>query len=304
MPDKIEPPFFSVVIPTFNRAVVLKNAIQSVLVQSFPDWELLVIDDGSTDNTKEIVESFQDTRINYFYKANEERSAARNFGIKRVTGDYICFLDSDDIYFSNHLNCLYAEIEQKKFPKALLHTQLYKYENEKRQLLNWFYGLERDDVLNGILLGKALYINAVCVSRRILEEKKFPVAFSYWEDQHLWIRILADYPFYSIADVTTQWNIGDSNSVNENFKIEPAKKLNAYLSCITDVEKSKEITKLQLKPDLFRELKLKKTSLFLTTNSRKRRTAFWIRAYIITLRYVNFYETNSFFFSRIIKLNL
>jgi glycosyltransferase involved in cell wall biosynthesis len=89
-------PIFSVVIPTYNRGHLLIRAIQSVLRQTFHDFELIIVDDGSTDETKKIVETFRDPRIRYFYQNNKDRSAARNAGAVLALGKYLTFLDSDD----------------------------------------------------------------------------------------------------------------------------------------------------------------------------------------------------------------
>ena len=100
--------FFSIIIPTYNRAHVLAKAIESVINQRYTNWELIIIDDGSNDNTREVVQQFNDPRINYVYQENTERSQARNNGIKLAKGLYICFLDSDDEYCDNHLVAFYA----------------------------------------------------------------------------------------------------------------------------------------------------------------------------------------------------
>ena len=109
-------PFFSIIIPTYNRGHVLGKTIQSVINQNFNDWELIVVDDGSTDNTKNIINDFSknDSRIRYIYQDNQERSAARNNGIENSNGKYICFLDSDDEYLQHHLSTFYDEIKIKK----------------------------------------------------------------------------------------------------------------------------------------------------------------------------------------------
>jgi glycosyltransferase involved in cell wall biosynthesis len=101
-------PFFSVIIPSYNRSEFLPSTIQSILSQDFQDFEILVIDDGSTDNTRDVMVPFcaQNERITYFHKANEERAAARNFGIKHAKGDFIIFLDSDDEFLPGHLSHL------------------------------------------------------------------------------------------------------------------------------------------------------------------------------------------------------
>jgi len=102
-------PFFSIVIPTYNRAEIIGKTIQSVINQQFKDWELIIIDDGGTDNTKKIITDFNDTRIKYYWKDNGERGAARNFGVKKARGNYVFFLDSDDLIYVNHL----AHAEEK-----------------------------------------------------------------------------------------------------------------------------------------------------------------------------------------------
>ena len=85
---------------------MIQNAINSVLKQTYKDWELIIIDDGSTDNTKNIVDKHkkEDQRIKYFFQKNQERSIARNNGIKQSKNEWICFLDSDDIYHKTHLH--------------------------------------------------------------------------------------------------------------------------------------------------------------------------------------------------------
>lgn len=94
----------SIVLPTYNRATLLKDAIYSVLAQTYSKFELLIIDDGSDDNTKEIVETFCDARIYYYQLPHTGRiSAVRNSGIRYAKGELIAFLDSDDLWKENKL---------------------------------------------------------------------------------------------------------------------------------------------------------------------------------------------------------
>jgi glycosyltransferase involved in cell wall biosynthesis len=100
-------PFFSIVIPTYNRADLIAATLRSVHTQEFIDFEVLIIDDGSKDNTAEVVQSFiADARFQYLPKPNEERGVARNYGLARARGEYVLFLDSDDRLHSNHLSTL------------------------------------------------------------------------------------------------------------------------------------------------------------------------------------------------------
>lgn len=96
------PPKVSVIIPTYNRASFVIKAIESVLAQSFNDYEIIVIDDGSTDNTKEVLEPYRG-RIQYIHQENSGVSAARNAGIRLAKGDWIAFLDSDDEWMRDYL---------------------------------------------------------------------------------------------------------------------------------------------------------------------------------------------------------
>mgnify|MGYP001292544953 FL=1 len=99
MPDIL----FSVIIPSYNRADFIAKTIQSVLNQTCSNFELIIVDDGSTDSTEKTIFSFKDPRIKYFKKENAERGAARNFGVSKAKGDYITFLDSDDLLYSTYL---------------------------------------------------------------------------------------------------------------------------------------------------------------------------------------------------------
>ena len=102
----------SVIITTFNRAVRLKKAIQSVLNQSYTDFELIIVNDGSKDNTDDIVSSFKDPRIRYFKRQKNFGCDTRpkNEGIVISKGEYIAFLDDDNEYRPDHLAILYKEI--------------------------------------------------------------------------------------------------------------------------------------------------------------------------------------------------
>ena len=94
----------SVIIPTYNRSSFLKEAIQSVLNQSYNNFEIIVIDDGSEDETEKVIQSFNDSRIKYLKREHTGSPAfIRNQGMKIAKGEYIAFLDSDDLWFPHKL---------------------------------------------------------------------------------------------------------------------------------------------------------------------------------------------------------
>lgn len=105
----------SVIIPTFDRGKLIANSIKSVLNQTIKNLEIIIVDDGSTDNTKEVIDKFQDSRIKYIkLDKNQGASNARNIGIKAAKGRYISFQDSDDIFYPNKLEIQLNNIINKK----------------------------------------------------------------------------------------------------------------------------------------------------------------------------------------------
>ena len=111
-------PKVSVIIPTFNREKYVTKAIESVLNQTFRDFEIIVVDDGSSDDTPKAVQPYMD-RIRYIRQENSGVSAARNAGILKATGEWISFLDSDDEWMNHYLSLQMAQAEQ--YPQAVAH---------------------------------------------------------------------------------------------------------------------------------------------------------------------------------------
>ena len=113
-------PFISIVIPTYNRADLIPIAIQSVLDQTYQNWELIIVDNFSDDDTKEVVESFADHRISMLQLPRTGSVAAsRNFGVLHSKGEWIAFLDSDDWWFPEKLSMVFKAIQSQ--PDLIYH---------------------------------------------------------------------------------------------------------------------------------------------------------------------------------------
>jgi glycosyltransferase involved in cell wall biosynthesis len=112
-------PFVSFVIPTYNRAEHIAGAVSSALGQSVPEIEVVVVDDGSTDETAKVVRGFDDPRVRYVAKENGERGAARNFGVSLARGEYVYFLDSDDVVAPNHVAHARSLLEAHGRPEVM-----------------------------------------------------------------------------------------------------------------------------------------------------------------------------------------
>lgn len=185
---------FSIILPTFNRAEMISLSIESVLSQTYNNWELIIVDDGSTDNTKDVVNNFviKDERIKYNYQENQERSSARNNGIKKAKGEWVCFLDSDDIYHTNHLEEFHNLISYKYSTIGLYFSGLSY--NKYSEFLEK-YDLSHKNNLEFILLN-TIGTPRACIHKSILLKENFNEKICIGEDSELWSRILVHYPLF------------------------------------------------------------------------------------------------------------
>ena len=121
--------FFSVIVPVYNRSHLLGETIDTILAQRYPHFEIIIVDDGSTENIKKVLDENynNEPRVKYFRKQNEERGAARNFGLKQAIGDYAVFFDSDDFMKPDYLET-FNEIIIENEGVNLLATK-YNYNN-------------------------------------------------------------------------------------------------------------------------------------------------------------------------------
>lgn len=223
---------FSIIIPTYNRASFLPRAIESVLAQIYENWELIVVDDGSNDNTREVVASFKDERIRYIYQENQERSAARNTGINNAVGEWICFLDSDDEYLPNHLMELNNKILTLKTPSLVLTGNLIVSPNQTKK--HPLIQTNANIVLREVL-AKFILMNSVCVHKSIFERNRFDIRFRVWEDTHLWMRIAAQFPVFQINKFTCVQHVHDNSTVQQGMRRIKWKEVKQYVEAIADL---------------------------------------------------------------------
>ncbi len=190
----------SVVIPTYNRSRIVESAIRSALSQTFKDYEVIVVDDGSTDGTVEYLESLH-LPIKIISKKNGGVASARNAGIKEAQGDYIAFLDSDDSWLPDKLKAqveyLYANPDT-----PLVYTDEYiEVNGETLQNTRFQRADVGDDIKNNFLLAgfvqrTPIHTSAVMVSKKVLDEVGyFNETLKIHEDSELWNRISKKYKF-------------------------------------------------------------------------------------------------------------
>ena len=203
-------PFFSIILPTYNRDKFISSAIISVIKQNFKNWELIIIDDGSTDKTKEIVLSYNDKRILYYFQENQERSIARNNGILHAKAEWICFLDSDDEFSENHLSTFYETISKTKSNLIITGTEVLKNDFRKKIDLEQLNTNSQTFFFrNSIVPGR------ICVRNTILQEFKFDPEFRISEDTDLFVRISCKYPQIEFTKKHTFiYRFHNDNSIN------------------------------------------------------------------------------------------
>lgn len=219
-------PFFSIILPTYNRAKFIPKAIESIVNQHFTDWELIIIDDGSTDNTAEIVSLYQLDRIKYHYQENQERCLSRNNGIKLAKGKYICFLDSDDSFRPNHLSVLFNRIELEAEPVKVFFTNAYnQYENEIKEKREVPILLDR--AVFSYLLNYTFSFGRTAIHRSIFDDFLLDKNVTICEDLDFFLRVATKYKFVHVQDYTVIYFL-HSESFTLGDKLKPFKELHSY----------------------------------------------------------------------------
>ncbi len=200
-------PMFSIVIPTYNRRMELLSAIESVTRQTCQNFEIVIVDDGSTDGTKEAIDALGDARIHYIkHDIQSGANTARNTGIDAATGEYISFLDSDDTFLKHKLERIKEEIE--KFPEEAVFISSHR--RIKSNRTSFFHHASK--TLTPPEFQKMLHYyvidpstSGLTIKRSIMSEsKKFDVALRRIQDRELLLRLCNDHGCVLISDVLWQ----------------------------------------------------------------------------------------------------
>ena len=269
----------SVIIPTFNRKETLKRAIQSVVMQSYTPYEIIVIDDGSNDGTKEwLKDNF--TNVKYIYQKNSGVSSARNKGIKFARGDWIALLDSDDEWLPSKLKDQANEIELNPAAK-FLHTNEIWIRNGVR-----VNQMKKHKKYGGYIFEKCLDMcrispSSVLIQKDIFDEiGMFDETIKVCEDYDLWLRFASKYPVHFLDQPLIKKYGGHSDQLSkvddgiESYRIRSLKKI--MNSGILN-KKQKTITKDVLVKKMYIYAKgLEKRNKIRELNDTKKNIQYWI----------------------------
>lgn len=185
--------FFSVIIPLYNKQDYIENTINSILDQSFTDYEIVIVNDGSTDKSIDKVSAFTDNRIRLFVTENQGVSATRNFAMQKATGTYFVFLDADDFWYPKHLEKLYTTITV--LPHLKVFTTLLEVETANGIFPANYSGLPQTAIQEVDLFESSLTRNLLSGSTVAIHNSVpdhigfFNDQISNGEDTEYWIRI-------------------------------------------------------------------------------------------------------------------
>lgn len=219
---------FSVVIPAYNAEKFVMGAVNSVLNQTHQDFELVIVDDGSTDGTGAVIKQCADSRIRYIYQENAGVSAARNKGIIESRGEYVCFLDSDDEWKENHLETLSSLIE--KYNDCGLYITGYDIRlnngeiiHKSQQILSRIQAedIRSDDGFD--VLNKNGYFfntNTICCKREVFDKVGlFAVGVKNGEDDDMWLRIFSYFSVAISKSVTTVYDRSNCGATGQRTEV-------------------------------------------------------------------------------------
>ena len=195
-------PKVSVIIPTYNRSSLVKDAICSVLAQTEPDLEVIVVDDGSTDDTHRVVESLSDSRVSYFYKVNGGVASARNFGLSKAKGEYLAFLDHDDLWPPDYLEVMVSHLENNaEFGAAYSPITVVYPDGRKVKSYKKPEGKSGQITLDLFKHG-FVWTSAALICREVLENFAFDESLKRsYEDGDFFLRLSTRAQFLFVKDV-------------------------------------------------------------------------------------------------------
>lgn len=233
----------SVVIPTYNRALFLTRCIQSVLNQTVQADEIIVVDDGSTDDTKKILTQFP---ISYIYQNNKGVSSARNLGILNAKNDWIAFLDSDDCWDEKKLE-FHVNAHQKNNELLASYTNEVWIRNDKRIELKTYQQKEHPTFLNSLHLCKIGASTFFCHKYIFDTIGLFDESLKACEDYDLWLRILEHYPIHFIDKKLTTKYAGHTNQLSFETQLMDTYRIQALEKHLQGIHQKAVIEELILK---------------------------------------------------------
>jgi glycosyltransferase involved in cell wall biosynthesis len=209
-------PKISVVVPTYNRANMIGGCIEAILSQTMNDFEVIVVSDGSTDNTRDVVNKFDDPRVLFFEKENGGQASARNLGIVKSNGEYISLCDDDDRFHADHLMTLSAFLDGHRGVGLAYSDALWAYEDGSREPeVRFSQNFDKKSLENfNYITPLNVMFRKSCLQNISLFNEN--LGLKGLEDWDFFLRLSDHYPFHHIKKVTSQYTVHEENSFRPN----------------------------------------------------------------------------------------
>lgn len=253
----------SVVIPTYNRCEYLRRALASVYRQSYPAYEVLVVDDGSIDNTATMVKQHF-PRVNYLYQANMGVSAARNYGLQQARGDWIALLDSDDEWLPNKL-LTQVEVLCGQPDVKVCHTEEIWIRNGRRVNPKLKHRKSGGWIFRHCLPLCAMSPSSILLHRSVFETVGlFDITLPACEDYDMWLRITARYPVLYVEQPQIIKYGGHADQLSrqywgmDRFRIQALERI-IVSGILDDEDRDEAVAVLRRKCEIYRQGALKRS---------------------------------------------
>lgn len=203
----------SVVIPLYNKEKEIEATLQSVLIQSYQDYEIVIVDDGSVDNSAQIVKSLNDSRIRYIYQQNAGPSAARNHGVKEAKADWILFLDADDRLEPDALQ-MFEDLKNKNPKISIFSANFYLETDGKKELLSQksMEGIVPNNFLAWSNYDMILCAGSVMYKKALLQSVSFREDLRRYEDAEMQFQLMRGYKIYHTHRPSVTYNLGSASA--------------------------------------------------------------------------------------------
>lgn len=248
--------FVSIIIPTYNRCGMLLRAVDSVLNQSHQSFEIIIVDDGSTDSTPFFIKQYQDPRLFYYQIQRSGVSFARNFGVKKSRADWICFLDSDDVWRKNKLN---EQILFHQKNRDYLISQTDDVWIRSSQRVN---KMKKHQLAAGDIFLQSLRLCLICCSAVMIQKDffwsvgGFDESLPTCEDYDLWLKILAHHPLGIIQKPLVTKFGGHDDQLSKAFAVMDVYRLRSLRrllesGLLSSVQKKQVLEEIDYKQTIF-----------------------------------------------------
>lgn len=239
--------YFSIIIPLYNKENHIENTIKSVLNQTYTNYEIIIINDGSSDGSESKVLEFKDSRIQLYNQKNQGAAMARNLAIEKAKYEYIAFLDADDLWMENHLETLSTLIQD--FPNTGIYASRYQLIFKEGKIsIPKFNGISEDfygivpDYFDASLNYAVATSSSIAVPKYVFEKiGNFKSKISSGQDVDMWIRIASKYPVAISAKITASYLYYIENSLSKTPILE--KKLKDFVDYKLEEESNPSLKK-------------------------------------------------------------